>query len=96
MPPSVRLGILLGIIAVLLMLGVRVALWLRRWLVDTTGEQDDEDLGYTTAQLEELKAEGLLDDEQYAKLKARSVEAAKRRAEAARERRKQKPGGLFG
>jgi hypothetical protein len=95
MPPAVRLGILLGAIAVLLVLGVYVSLWLRKTLVGEPEDEDYEDPGYTTAELERLKAEGLLDDEQYGKLKALSLDAAKRRAEAARHRRTDKPRGLF-
>ena len=93
MPQEIRLAIVMVVVLfVVIMFAVAVVWHLRKRLLKYDEYDDTEDSLYTTAQLESLKKEGLIDDEQYQKLMEESREAAKRRARAAKERRTKKTG----
>ena len=94
MAPEVRFAIWMGVTAGVLTAAAYGVWRLRKWLLEVEEEARQEDEIYTTAQLESLKRQGLLDEGQYEKLKNRSEEAAKRRAEAAGKRDAEKT-GLF-
>lgn len=90
-----RLIILLGITFAIIVAGVYVVILLRRKLIGSEDELDGEDAGaLTTAQVESLKAQGLITEEKYVQLKAAALEAAKRRALAAHKPRAKKSGLL--
>ena len=93
MPAHIEFAIWMGVLAGVLALAAYGIVYLRKWLLGE--EAEDEDSIYTTAQIERLKAEGLLDDGQYERLKVEAAAAAKRRGEAAK-KRKDAPKGLFG
>ncbi len=87
MAPELRYGFWIALLFAVFIAGFYAVAWLRKRLFSGTGEEDDEeDVLYTTAQLDRLKKEGMLTDEQYEKLKAESLAAAKRRAQRAHER----------
>jgi len=89
----VRMALLIGVIVLVAV----TAIWIVRRRLFKKEEYDEEDDSiYTTAKIEELKSQGLIDEAQYAKLQTRSREAAKKRAEAAKERMREKAKkGLF-
>jgi hypothetical protein len=90
----IRIVLLIGVI---ILVGA-AAIWaVRKYLFKEEEYDEEDDSIYTTARLEELKSQGLIDEAQYAKLKDRSRAAARRRAEAAKERMRKESGrkGLF-
>lgn len=91
MPQEIRFAVVMALVFMaLIMLAVVIVWHLRKRLFKDEGYDEEEDALYTTAQLESLKREGLINEEQYARLQEESREAAKRRAQAARERKAKK------
>jgi hypothetical protein len=88
-----KLVLLMGLTLVVLAFGVYAIIYMRRKLFRNEEEySEDDEATLTTAQVESLKAEGLLSDASYQKLKAEAAAAAKRRAEAAHRKRLNKSG----
>jgi len=94
MSPATEFAIWMGILAVVLVVAAYAIWHLRKRLFGEDEEEEEVDNAplYTTAEIERLKSEGLIDDKQYRKLKAETREAAKRRAERAKRRDKAKRG----
>jgi len=87
-----RIGFLLAAMFALVFVGIAVVWYIRkRLLAPLDDEAEEEDYLYTTAQVEALKRDGLIDGEKYEKLKGQAAEAAKLRAKAARRRKR----GIF-
>lgn len=93
---TTRLAIWLGVLFVVLGLGFYGILLIRKWLDPADDESRQEaDTMYTTAQVERLHAEGLIDERQYEKLMGEVREASKRRAEDEKHRKTARKRGLF-
>lgn len=92
---TTRLVIWLGVLFVLLGLGFYGVLLLRKWLYTADESQQEADTMYTTAQVEEMRGRGLIDERQYEKLMGEVREASKRRAEAEKHRKTARKRGLF-
>ena len=97
---ALRLGLWTGVLLALIAAGVYGILLLRKWLVvelrDENDTDEDAEQGlYTTAALDRLKEQGLVDSEQYETLRRKVEEAAKRRAKAEKRRRRRRKSSLF-
>ena len=94
---TTRLAILLGALFIVLGLGFYGILLLRKWLYpsDEDESREEADALYTTAEVERMREEGLIDEKQYDKLMEEVREAAKRRAEADKRRESGRKKGLF-
>lgn len=90
------LVIWLGALFVVLALGFYGVLLLRNWLYKADDPRQEADALYTTAQVKEMRARGLVDERQYEKLMREVREASKRRAETEKRRKTAPKRGLFG
>ncbi len=88
MDMPLKVGLWVGALAAALVAGFYVVVLLRKWfLADVEKEQaDNADSISTTAQVESMKAQGLIDDKQYEKLIEEVRRASRRRAERAKKR----------
>lgn len=92
-----ELAIWLGVLGVVLSAGFYGILLLRKWLYNGGEEAErTSDKIYTTAQVERLKEEGLIDQKQYEEMKKEVFEASKRRAAADRRLKEERKRGIFG
>lgn len=98
MAPETLLGIWIGVLLVVIAGGVYGILFLRKWLVSPDDDQQEEnDRLCTTAEIERLREQGLIDQAQYDSLKREVFQASRRRAQRlARRKRRAKKSGLFG
>ena len=96
-PRAIEFGVWMGVLAAVLVAAAYAIWYMRRRLLAADGDEDDAEEAplYTTAEVERLKREGLIDDAQYEKLRTEAHEAAKRRAEKSRKRKGNKR-GIFG
>jgi len=94
---ALEFALWMGVLGAVVVIAAYVIWYLRRGLVSPEDDMEDTDETplYTTAEVERLKAEGLIDAAQYEKLKAEAFAASKRRADRAKKRRNKKR-GLFG
>ncbi len=90
------LTIWLGVFGVVVGLGIYGIMLLRRWLLEEDEDTSQQaDSIYTTAQVEKMLEEGLIDRRQYEKLIKKVREASARRAEASKRRKSTRDSGLF-
>ena len=91
-----ELAIWLGALGAVLAAGFYGILLLRKWLYKGGEEERASDEIYTTAQIEHLKEEGLIDQKQYDEMKRQVFEASKRRAAAGKRTKEDRKRGIFG
>ena len=93
-----RLAIWSCLLAAALAAGVYGILLLRKWFVSSQedAQREESDSICTTAQLERMREEGLVDEKQYEALKRKVREASRRRAAREKDRRRaSKKSGIF-
>jgi cytochrome c-type biogenesis protein CcmH/NrfG len=92
----VETAVWLGVLGAVIVAAVYVVLYLRKGVFSEEDTSDEDETSFlTTAEVERLKKEGLVDPKQYEKLLGEAREAARRRAEKA-SKRGNKKAGLFG
>jgi len=95
MPDPVKLGLLIGALVGVVAVCFYGILLLRRWFLKSDEDEvrEEADSLYTTAELERMREDGLVDGEEYERLKQEVYEASKRRAEREKKRRGERGGG---
>ena len=89
-----KFGLWMMVLVVVLFATGAIIWHLRQTIVSDDRDDADEPALLTTAQVDRLKSEGLLSDEQYVKLRTEAFEAAKKRADLAKKRGNKKRGLL--
>jgi hypothetical protein len=87
MSEAVKLALLSAALLVLLILGAYGVSLFRKWAYRELDEEEydqQSDALYTTAELERMKSEGLVDEKEYERLKKEVAKASMRRAKASK------------